>query len=54
MGSEARFNGETKSVQTKPFARGHCLGAIFVAGIKVAILKYDPTIFLNLEAEETG
>lgn len=28
--------------------------AIFIAGIKVAILKYDPTIFLNLEAEETG
>lgn len=23
--SEARFNGETKSVQTKPSASGHCL-----------------------------
>lgn len=46
-------------VKLSQYRQSPLLGAtawsgIFVAGIKVATLKYDPTIFLNLEAEETG
>lgn len=52
--SEAWFSGETKSVETKPFAGVHCLECYFVAGFKVAMPKGGPKHCWSLRAEATG
>lgn len=37
MRSEDGFSGETKSLETRPLARAHCLECCFVGGFKVAL-----------------